>query len=82
MANETAPTVLPVVKPGTKINLVHAKGHHVPAKVTKVLNGNKVDLEADLGEETPLVITSSPYDPTGKKPDSWHVPASDTPPAK
>lgn len=62
------------IKPGAEVHLVHAKGHHIAARVTKVRGGDRqlVDLEADLGGEEKLVITSSPLDESGKFPDSWH----------
>jgi hypothetical protein len=65
------------IKPGAEVHLVHAKGHHLPAKVTRVRDRNFIDLEADAGGEAKLVITSSPYDETGKRPDSWHLPEPD-----
>lgn len=61
------------VKVGTEVHLVHAKGMHIPAKVTRVGKGGLIDLEAENGDET-IVITSSPQDDTGRKPDSWHLP--------
>ncbi len=72
---QTAPVAQakPRVKPGDKIHLVHAKGHHLEGECTKVSkDGNKIDLTAQNGAEE-ITITSSPHDPTGTKPDSWHV---------
>lgn len=65
-----------VVKAGDEIHLVHANGKHLPATVTRVRGGNLVDVEADLGGDEPLVITSAPWDDTGKRADSWHLPES------
>ncbi len=63
--------VAPKVSKGTKVNVVTAKGEHVAAEVTNVRKENLVDLVFDFnGEE--VTITSSPLDPSGTKPDSWH----------
>lgn len=62
------------VEAGTKVHLVLASGVHAPAKCIKVHKaGNRIDLEAQVGEEL-VVITNSPLDETGKLPDSWHLP--------
>jgi len=56
---------------GTSVRVVTAKGEHLPAKVTKVRNNDLLDLIFEHhGQE--VIITSSPYDPEGKQPDSWH----------
>jgi hypothetical protein len=70
-----APAATPKVAVGDTIHLVHHRRGIVKAEVTKVHKGAGgggcfVDLETD--DETPIKITRSPYDATGKKPDSWH----------
>lgn len=64
------------IEKGSAVHLVTAAGRHVAAVVTSVRKGGLVDLECEeLGTAgKPLVITSSPCDELGKKPDSWHVP--------
>jgi hypothetical protein len=63
------------IKAGDEVRLVLAGGKHAAATVKKVGKGNLVDLEAEHNGET-VTITSSPHDPDGRKPDSWHaVPA-------
>ena len=56
---------------GDKVSVVTAAGESLPAKVTKVVSPKLVDLEFEFREE-PMVITSSPLDESGKRPDSWH----------
>ena len=63
----------PQVSPGTKVSLVLGDGSHAPAIVTRVLKSNRVNLKFDHREEVDVEIHSSPYDPTGKQPDSWHL---------
>jgi|WetSurMetagenome_2_1015567.scaffolds.fasta_scaffold1418085_1 hypothetical protein len=78
MANENKKVAVAI---GADVHLVLANGKHAPAKVTKVGKGGLIDLEAELVEET-IVITSSPFDETGKRADSWHLPeATETPKA-
>jgi hypothetical protein len=61
------------LKSGTKVHLVLASGKHAPAVVTGVKSAGLIDLEAEVGGQT-VVITSSPLDEQGKRPDSWHYP--------
>ena len=62
-------------KAGSKVNVVLANGGAVPAEISKVRKDGLVDLFFDYrGEE--VVITSSPFDPEGKKSDSWHWPSA------
>ncbi len=69
-ANKKSVEQLETVKPGTSIKVVHAGGTHMDAKVTKVNEDDTVDLKLDDG----VIITSSPNDPDGIIPDSWHLP--------
>ena len=65
-------------KPGDLIYCVHAKGHPMESRVDRVREGGKVDLTVYEGAVgVPFPITSSPYDPTGKQPDSWRFPESE-----
>ena len=62
------------IEKGSTVHLVTAAGKHVAAKVLSVRRGDLLDLEIEsLGTaDAPLVITSSPYDESGNRADSWH----------
>lgn len=65
------------VKKGDTLRLVTAKGERIEATCTDVVNAKRglINLEAfhvpSHGIEK-FAITSSPHDPEGKLPDSWH----------
>lgn len=52
-----------------QLRVVLANGQAVPAELIKIGLSGHIDLRII---ETGQVITSSPPDPTGKLPDSWH----------
>lgn len=57
-------------KPGDDVQVVLASGRLEPAKITKVNRNGTADLIfTHNGQE--VQITSSPFDPTGKKPDCF-----------
>ena len=58
---------------GDAVEVVTARGEHVPAEVIAVRSRGLVDLRLVYLDEE-ITITSSPYDPGGTMPDSWHRP--------
>jgi hypothetical protein len=67
-------------KAGDDVRVVLANGQLAPAKVVKYNKDGTADLEfTHLGQE--VTITSSPFDETGGKPDSWCPAAADAKPA-
>ena len=58
-------------KPGDSVKAVLASGAFVDAEVITVHSDTAVDLSFD-DRGSDVRITKSPYDPTGKRPDSWH----------
>lgn len=76
----------PSVKKGQKINFVIRGGDHTEhAEARATADGpdayGQLDLVVDAKhpKHAGLTVTKSPHDPDGKKPDSWHVPASSQP---
>jgi hypothetical protein len=66
------------VKKGDAVHVVKADGKtHLDAEVTAVRGGDKqlIDIRFRCGSDVEdTVITSAPFDETGKQPDSWHFP--------
>jgi hypothetical protein len=60
--------------PGDVVNVVSAKGTHLSAQVIAVRSDKRVDLSFEFNGAD-MTITSSPHDPTGTQPDSWHLSA-------
>ena len=73
---QSAPaTMQRTAKPGDLVYCVHYKGHAMESRVDRVRQDGKVDLTVYEGAVgVPFQITSSPYDPTGTKPDCWFFP--------
>lgn len=66
---------------GAAVDVVLADGTFAPAEIIKVGRDGEVDLKfACRGEE--IVITSSPYDPVGRKGDSWRWAVENSAPSK
>lgn len=60
-------------KVGDQVNLVLADGTVEPVKLVALAKSGLATIERDDGQ----VISSSPNDPAGKQPDSWHVAAAE-----
>jgi hypothetical protein len=65
------------VKPGDTVRVVLHNGKHADAVVDRVNKKEGVCLSftyEDAQRKEEFEIAASPFDPDGKKPDSWHFP--------
>lgn len=62
----------PKVTKDQEVLLVTAWKDHLPARVVSQARDGTVTLTAEYAGK-PITISSSPYDPAGAAPDSWHI---------
>lgn len=71
----------PTYKPGDAVQVVLADRSLAPAKITRVNGDGTADLKFEHHDQV-VVITSSPLDEAGKRPDSWRPVAPPAPSAE